>query len=110
MHELGITRNIVSLCGERAAGRRVSRVKLEIGRLSAVVPESIRFCFDVVIQGTALEGARLEIVEIAGRGRCRQCEQSIDVETRVFRCPSCQSREVQLLAGEELLIKEMETV
>jgi hydrogenase nickel incorporation protein HypA/HybF len=42
------------------------RVRLEIGRLSSVMPEAIRFCFDVCARGTALEGAELEIVELAG--------------------------------------------
>ena len=67
MHELSITRNVVAIVSERAAGQRVTRVRLEIGRLSAVVPDSIRFCFDICAQGTPLEGAELEIVESAGQ-------------------------------------------
>ena len=67
MHELSITRNVVAIVSERAVGQRVTRVRLEIGRLSAVVPDSIRFCFDICAQGTPLEGAALEIVESAGR-------------------------------------------
>ena len=110
MHELGITRNIVSICGERAAGRRVSRVQLEIGRLSSVVPEAIRFCFDVVSQGSPVEGARLEIIEVAGLGRCRRCDVNVELASLSLRCPACQSLEVQLIAGDELSIKEMETV
>jgi hydrogenase nickel incorporation protein HypA/HybF len=110
VHELGITRNIVTICGERAGGRRVSRVKLEIGRLSAVVPDAIRFCFDVVSQGSPVEGARLEIVEVAGLGRCRRCNASVELSTPSCRCPACQSLELELVAGDELTIKEMETV
>jgi hydrogenase nickel incorporation protein HypA/HybF len=110
VHELGITRNIVSICGERAGGRRVSRVKLEIGQLSAVVPEAIRFCFDVVSQGSPVEGARLEIVEIAGLGRCRRCRLSVELTSHSYRCQACQSLDVELIAGDELSIKEMETV
>lgn len=67
MHELSITRNVVAIVSERAVGQRVTRVRLEIGRLSAVVPDSIRFCFEICAQGTPLEGAELEIVESAGR-------------------------------------------
>ena len=67
MHELSITRNVVAIVSERAEGQRVTRVRLEIGRLSAVVPDSIRFCFDICAQGTPLEGAELEIVESAGQ-------------------------------------------
>jgi len=67
VHELSITRNVVAIVTERAQGQRVTRVRLEIGRLSAVVPDSIRFCFDICAQGTPLEGAELEIVESAGQ-------------------------------------------
>ena len=67
MHELSITRNVVAIVSERAEGQRVTRVRLEIGRLTAVMPDSIRFCFDICAQGTPLAGAELEIVESAGQ-------------------------------------------
>ena len=67
MHELSITRNVVAIVSERAEGQRVTRVRLEIGRLTAVMPDSIRFCFDICAQGTPLEGAELEIVASAGQ-------------------------------------------
>ncbi|WP_348525971.1 hydrogenase maturation nickel metallochaperone HypA, partial [Mesorhizobium sp.] len=66
MHELGITRNIVSIVEETAKGRRVRRVTLDVGRLAGVMPDALAFCFDVVSKGTALEGAVLEIREIIG--------------------------------------------
>ena len=50
MHELGITRNIVSILSEKAQGEQVTQVTLQIGKLSAVLPEAIRFCFDIIIQ------------------------------------------------------------
>lgn len=65
MHELGITRNVVAICSEHAHGAPVRRVTLEIGKLAAVLPESVRFCFDICSRGTLLEGARLEIIESA---------------------------------------------
>ncbi len=66
MHELGITRNLVAIVSDAAAGRRVRKVWLEIGQQSALLPEAVRFCFDVVSRGTALEGAALEIVAPPG--------------------------------------------
>jgi hydrogenase nickel incorporation protein HypA/HybF len=66
MHELGITRNIVSIVGQAAHGRRVVRITLEVGALAGVEPRAIAFCFDVVARGTAAEGAVLEIVPLAG--------------------------------------------
>lgn len=66
MHELGITRNIIAIVSEQAGEQRVIRIRLAIGRLSAVMPEAIRFCFDVCAQNTPLEGALLEIDQPPG--------------------------------------------
>lgn len=66
MHELGITRNIVAIVSEQAGEQRVIRIRLVIGRLSAIMPEAIRFCFDVCARNTPLEGALLEIDQPPG--------------------------------------------
>jgi hydrogenase nickel incorporation protein HypA/HybF len=107
MHELGITRNIVAIVSEHAGSARVKRVAVEIGKLSAVMPDAIRFCFEVCARGTPLEGAELEIREIAGRGRCRACGETFDLALPFGRC-GCGSAQVQCIAGEEMNIKEME--
>ena len=107
MHELGITRSVVAICSEQAGGRTVNRVRLEIGKLSAVLPEAIRFCFDVCIQDTPLADAQLEIVEVEGRGRCLDCGRELDLDQPYGVC-SCGSRAIECIAGQELNIKEME--
>lgn len=107
MHELGITRNVVAICTERAGGARVIRVTLEIGKLAAVMPDSVRFCFDICTQGTVVEGAALDIIETAGRARCRDCDGEVALTELFGRC-DCGSVNLQLIAGEEVKIKEME--
>ena len=67
MHELSITRSVVEAVAERADGSRVTRVRLQIGKQSAVMPEAIRFCFDLCAEDTLLAGARLEIEETPGQ-------------------------------------------
>jgi hydrogenase nickel incorporation protein HypA/HybF len=108
MHELGITQNIVAIAAEYANGTPVKRVTLEVGQLTAVLPEAIRFCFDVCCQGTVLAGAQLEIVEKPGRGRCRTCGTEIAL-TVPFGVCTCGCRDLQIVQGEELSIKELET-
>lgn len=107
MHELGITQNIVAIVQSHAGTRKVRRVKLEIGRLSAILPDAVRFCFDVCAEGTVLQGAVLEIVEVEGRGLCKQCKREIPLSLLAGNC-ICGSREINCIAGEELNIKEME--
>jgi hydrogenase nickel incorporation protein HypA/HybF len=66
MHELSITRNIVAIVSEAAEGKRVVRVVLEVGKQAGVMPDAIRFCFEVVSDGTAVQGAALSIIEVDG--------------------------------------------
>ncbi len=62
MHELSMTRNVAAIVSEHAQGRRVVRVTREPGRLSGLMGEAIRFCFDVCARHTPAEGTMLEIV------------------------------------------------
>jgi hydrogenase nickel incorporation protein HypA/HybF len=107
MHELGISRNIVGIVSEAARGRRVRRVTLELGRLAGVERDAILFCFDVAAQGTALEGAALDIRDIDGRARCNVCAAGFIVANLLTAC-ACGSRRLQRLAGEELNVKSIE--
>jgi hydrogenase nickel incorporation protein HypA/HybF len=108
MHELSITRSVVAIVSEQARGRRVTRVRLEVGRLSAILPDAIRFCFDICTAGTPAAGALLEIDEIAGRACCRDCGAEVALERPAGRCPGCGTANLRVTAGEELNIKEME--
>ncbi|MGK7944590.1 MAG: hydrogenase maturation nickel metallochaperone HypA [Microcystaceae cyanobacterium] len=108
MHELGITKNIVAIVAENAKGLPVKRVTLEIGQLSAIMPDAIRFCFDVCAKGTVLEGAQLDIQEIPGIGQCSACQHQIFLSEPYGICDRCGSIDLKIIQGEELTIKEME--
>ena len=109
MHELALTQSIVEICAERAQGAKVRRVILEIGSLAAVMPDALRFCFDMCAAGSELEGARLEIIDIAGRGRCRVCDTQMEMKDYLARC-GCGSFDIECIAGEGLRVKEMEVL
>ncbi len=110
MHELGITRNIVAIVAERAGDRRVSRVRLQVGRLSGIEVPAIRFCYDACAEGTVLEGSQLQIDEVEGRGRCHGCGEEVEAAHVTARCPCERKERLSIVRGEELLIKEMEIV
>jgi hydrogenase nickel incorporation protein HypA/HybF len=107
MHELGITQQIVEVVTEKAGGAKVTRVVVEIGQLSGVLTDAVRFCFDVCAAGTAAEGAQLEIIEIPGRARCLECGTEMPLDQPFGRC-TCGNSFLQWLAGEELRIREIE--
>ena len=107
MHELAIAENIVDLVCDRADGRPVRRVTVRIGKLTAVVPQAMLFCFDLATEGTVAEGARLEIEERAGAARCRSCGARVELPDPILLCP-CGSADLDVTAGRELQVVSME--
>ena len=80
---------------------------LEIGTLSGVLSDALRFCFDLCTESTVLQGAALEIIEIPGRGHCHDCNTEVALERRIALCP-CGSANLEFLSGQELRIREVE--
>ncbi|MBE9376021.1 hydrogenase maturation nickel metallochaperone HypA [Saccharopolyspora sp. HNM0983] len=109
MHELAITRNIVDGVCERMGETRIASLQLEIGRLSGVLPDAVRFCFDLVAEDTTMHGARLDIEEPEGVARCSSCASRFETAGPVVLC-SCGSADVELLGGTQLRIKSVEVI
>lgn len=101
MHELAIAESVVEAARNRAAGRRVSVVRLRIGRLSGVVPDALEFAFEVATAGTDLDGASLEIDDVAARATCHVCKADFTLDDPIPLCP-CGSADVEIVAGREL--------
>ncbi len=113
MHEMALTESVVEIALEearKAGAERVTRICLDIGRLSAVVPEAMRFCFEAVAAGTAAEGATLDIAEPPGAGWCLDCGKTVEIEERFGPCPECGQFHVQMTGGDEMKIRELEVV
>ena len=89
---------------------RVERVNLKVGKLAAVVPDSLRFCFDIASKDTPLAGATLAIEEIPIVARCKQCNEKWTINEPVFTCTTCDSGAVEILSGRELDIQSIEVV
>jgi hydrogenase nickel incorporation protein HypA/HybF len=107
MHELAIVQDMIEAACASSGGARITRVVLQIGRLTAVLPDAVRFCFPLVAEGTLAEGARLDIVETPGRARCRACGAELELQRAFGRC-ACGNSELDWIAGEELAITALE--
>jgi hydrogenase nickel incorporation protein HypA/HybF len=107
MHELALAESIVGVVCERADGRLVRRVTVRIGALTAVVPDAIRFCFDLAVEGTVADGAELAIEHRPGAARCRTCGLDVRLEDPILLCP-CGSADLEVTGGRELQIVSME--
>jgi hydrogenase nickel incorporation protein HypA/HybF len=107
MHELSVTQSVVEAVMDRTGEQRVVEVRLRVGRLSGVVPDAMRFCFDLVTDGTPLQGARLDIDEPRGSASCRRCGATFVLHDLILLCP-CGSADVDVLTGRELAICSVE--
>ena len=111
MHEMSLAEGVLQLVEDtarREGARQVRRVILEIGQLSSVEPEALRFCFDVVTRHSLAEGAVLEIIDVPGSGWCMPCASTVAISERYGACPQCGSHQVQPTGGTEMRVKEIE--
>ena len=111
MHEMSIAQNIIDIVSDAIGDEepeRVDKVGVRIGKLVAVVPDSLQFCFEAITSGTPLEGAELVIEEVPIRVHCDPCAADAEVESFVFRCPRCGGGELRVLSGNELTVGYIE--
>jgi hydrogenase nickel incorporation protein HypA/HybF len=108
MHELSIAEAVVAVAERHAQGRRVRTVELRVGALRQVVPSALTFAFELLRDGTALEGAELVIEEVPARGRCRACAAETTVRSFPLQCAGCGGFDLEVIAGEELLVDALE--
>jgi len=111
MHEMSLAESALQIIDDaaRAQGfKRVKKVWLEIGQLSCVEKQAMRFCFDTVVKDSIADGAQLEIIETAGQGRCNTCGHETQIATLYEACPQCGSYGMQVIAGDAMRVKELE--
>ena len=111
MHEMSLAEGVLQIIEDSAKEQNFSRVKsvwLEIGQLSSVEPEAMRFCFDAVVKGSLADGAKLEIVIVDGGGQCMNCGQMVRIEQVHDACPACGGFPVEPTAGTDMRITELE--
>jgi hydrogenase nickel incorporation protein HypA/HybF len=108
MHELAIADSVVRIASAHAAGRKVCRVELKVGRLRQVVPSSLEFAFTLLTEGTELEGAELAMEVVPAGGRCRGCGFDGPLPELPLQCGRCGGFDVEVLRGEDLSVDALE--
>lgn len=111
MHEMSIAEGIIQVLEEQATEQSYQKVKtvwLEIGPLAMIETEALSFCFEAVTRDTLAEGATLHIINTTGEAFCMQCLKNVPISQRYDSCPECGSHQLQVVAGDEMRIKELE--
>ena len=112
MHELGIAESAARAAIEemrRHGGQRIVALTLRIGDLAAVDAEALRFAFEAVSAGTALEGAELAIENVPGIAWCSDCREEFTAAGGIFfKCPHCGNFSGELRGGREIELARLE--
>jgi hydrogenase nickel incorporation protein HypA/HybF len=111
MHEMSIAQSLVDVIRDemrKAHAGRLRTVRLNIGKMTAIVPDSLSFCFQVITTETELQGAELIMDIIPLTGYCRECEEKFEIENYDFSCPSCGGNKIETIGGQDLSIVEIE--
>lgn len=110
MHEFSIVSSLLDLVEADARkhnARAVTRIVIRIGSMSGVVAELLEEAFHVCKRGTIAANADLAIEKQEVQIRCG-CGYSGGIEAMRFLCPVCGSPEVEVTAGEEMILQQLE--
>ena len=117
MHEVSIAGAIIDAVLDAAKkndAKKVNEVYIEVGELTALNPEQLRFIFETITTGTAAEGARYNIQVIKPLIKCR-CSYSGPIEffeklhffLPIIKCPECGEADIEITAGRECCVKKI---
>jgi len=114
MHEMGLAEqikaNAMAALPNDLGHMSVKKIHLKVGALAAVMPDSLRLCFELISRGTPLEQATLEIEEVPAVARCRKCQRQWTVLEPLLTCETCQDSPVDVISGRELNIESLEVL
>jgi len=111
MHEMSIAQSLIDILKDEMLkhdAKSLRSVRLNVGQMTAIVPDALSFCFQVITDGTEMEGARLIMEIIPLMGYCSECEEEFEIKDYAFLCPSCGSTKINTLGGQDLSIVEIE--
>lgn len=111
MHEFGITQEILTTVvntSARAGATKVNKVRITVGELTEVVPDSLQFAWEALTPCTIAEGAVLEVTQTPARSVCTECSTEFGHDRFDRRCTECGSFMTRVLSGDELRIDDMD--
>jgi hydrogenase nickel incorporation protein HypA/HybF len=111
MHELSIAQNIIEIVYDNLNEHQktsVKSVRVKIGKLNNILPDSLVFGFEALTQNTDLDGAVLEIEHLPIKIKCTDCGAVSTCDNFLFSCENCGGNQIKILSGDELLVSEIE--
>ena len=110
MHEMSLAEGILDIVEHAARDQgftKVKEIRLEIGALSGVEVDALKFSLDVVLNHSIAEGAEVGMDMVPGTGWCMSCGETVRISALYDPCPRCGGYEVQATGGTEMRVKDL---
>ena len=111
MHELSIAQNIIEIVNDNLNDHQkniVKSVRVKVGKLTNILPDSLVFSFEALVKDTDLDGAVLEIEHLPIKIKCAECGAVSTSDDFQFSCEKCGGNQIKILSGNEFLVSEIE--
>lgn len=115
MHELSMADAMVKTVldvAEKNNATEILEVTIEVGQLTMLNPEQLKFLLDVLVEDTLLEGSKINIEEVPVEIDCKTCNyeglpnmDGSDHYLAIVKCPECGGRNLEITAGRECNVK-----
>lgn len=111
MHEVSIAENILEIvlkAAEENGMRRITKVALKVGSLTAIMPESLKFAFRAVSNSSLAEDAELAIEMVQAKAQCDACRMIFEIDYFNKLCPNCARFCSNVISGYEFYVNTIE--
>ncbi len=107
MHELSLALEVIDLVSKETQKKSLSRVfemEIEVGTLSGVEAETFQSALEMVVKGTLLEDAKIQINQTFAVGTCSDCQKDFNMKERMATCPDCRSYPSKIIGGDQFRV------
>jgi hydrogenase nickel incorporation protein HypA/HybF len=104
MHEIGLMQNILRTALDLAMqknAKKINHLKIRVGELQGIVPDSLHYIFGIISQGTIAQGAKLEVEPVSMTCLCLQCRLEFQPKNFQQECPHCHQSNIEIRHGRE---------
>ena len=110
MHEVPIVRGMITAAleaAERQPAGRIVGISVVLGRFSHISEESLRFHFEVLAEGTRVEGAQVTVRTEPAQVTCWDCGTTNPGGPEPV-CPACGSVRVKAVGGDQCYLESID--
>jgi hydrogenase nickel incorporation protein HypA/HybF len=107
MHEFSLATEVIRLAEKEAESHQsneIQEITIEIGFLSGVEADAFESALGLLVAGTIMNRAKVNIIKTPGKGRCNACELVFEMNHRLDTCPECKSFPSEISGGEEFRV------